>query len=94
MARKSVKIVCQAGCGGTGVYMGFCEPRRIAVVCTGCDGTGCQTFYYKPFTKRINRKGVKEVRNSRGNFILTGVGPTGSSITYEQFKKGAKPKYE
>lgn len=89
---KEVKVEAECdSCDGTGVYSGFAEPKGVAVVCLGCEGTGCRILRYKPFKHRRRRKGIKTVRLSRGTFILTGVGPTGNSISYEEFWKGKFP---
>jgi len=90
MARQSVKAECSS-CGGYGVYSGFCEPEGVAVICLQCNGTGCETVYYKPFVKRHRKKGIKTVTRSRGRFIVTGVGPVGSTISYTEFFKGKMP---
>jgi len=87
----SVKAKCNA-CGGTGLYSGFAEPRGTAVVCNRCGGTGCATITYTPFVKRRKRTDIKTVWNSNGACIVTGVGPTGGSITYKEFSEGAMPK--
>lgn len=87
------KIQTECGsCGGTGVYCGFAEPKGVGVVCLGCNGTGCATVEYKEFTGLKKRKGVDTVRLSRGTFIATGVGPAGSSVTYQEFLDGKRPK--
>jgi hypothetical protein len=58
------------------------------VVCLTCNGTGCDTLLYRPFIKRKVIKGVKTVRLSRGKFILTGVGPRGTEVSYKEFLEG------
>jgi len=79
-------------CGGTGVYCGFCEPKGTAVICLGCNGTGKQASMFRAFTGRKRRKGVKAVYNSRGSFILTGVGAVPEhSVSYVDFLKGKRP---
>jgi hypothetical protein len=88
---KYIEIQCQSGCGGTGLYCGFAEPKGTAVVCLGCNGTGKQKFGYTQFTGRRVRKGVKTVFNSRGSFIGIGVGAAGKSIAYADFRKGKMP---
>ena len=93
MSVKQVFVKAQCcSCNGTGLYCGFCEPKGVAVVCCTCAGTGCETIRYTPFTKRRDKRGVKTVRVSRGTFIVTGVGPCGSSVTYAEFQKGIKPE--
>lgn len=87
---ESVKAECSS-CRGTGLYQGFCEAKGTAVVCLGCDGTGCATISYEPFVKRKGKKGIKEVFRSRGTFIATGVGGHGESVTYAEFQKGKMP---
>lgn len=87
---ETIKAECSA-CGGTGLYSGFAEPKGIAVICLTCDGTGCDEFYYKPFTKRKGRRDILTVSRSRGRFIVTGVGPAVGNITYKEFKEGKMP---
>jgi hypothetical protein len=50
-------------CHGTGLYVGFAEPRGVAIVCKDCDGTGKLHFRYsyRPFVKRQPRKGITRV---------------------------------
>jgi hypothetical protein len=84
-----MKIVC-SDCRGTGLYHGFCEPDGVYVICVRCGGTGCCTLRYEPYTGRKKRTGVKEVRQSAGTFIATGVGPTGPSMTYKEFLASVK----
>jgi len=87
--RDTVRTVCLA-CDGTGLYRGMAEPEGIAVVCLICDGTGFKER--KLFVRRMPRKGINTVRRSKGSFIATGVGPTGSSITYQEFTEGKYPE--
>ena len=86
-------VLAQCGsCGGTGLYRGFAEREGEPVVCLSCQGTGAQDIRYTPFTGRINKRGVKCVRISRGAFIATGVGgKDGSEMTYEEFKRRFTP---
>lgn len=67
------------------------EPEGVAVVCLNCNGSGCEKLEYTPFTGRVEREGVRTVRRSKGSFIGTGVGPTGDSITYDEFRRGRLP---
>jgi hypothetical protein len=85
-------IVCRS-CGGTGVYQGFAEPPETAVVCLGCEGTGCEKYVlsYEPFEKRKRKRGVKWVQRSRGSLIVSGVGPHGDKISYKEFLNGKMP---
>lgn len=87
----TIEVRCP-DCGGTGVYHGFAEPEGVGVVCLGCGGSGAKKLTYTPFTGRERRNGIKVVRRSRGTFIATGVGPNGSSVTYEEFLNGKMPK--
>lgn len=87
---KEIKTACVA-CDSTGVYSGFCESKGTAVVCLSCGGTGCKTISYKPFEKRLRRRGIKTVSLSRGGFIATGVGAVGESISYSDFFNGRMP---
>lgn len=91
MAKQEVKAQCEA-CGGSGVYVGFAEPNGIGVVCLQCQGSGCQTIHYVPFTERKRRRDVDFVRRSKGSFIAAGVGPVGESVTYQEFLEGKMPR--
>jgi hypothetical protein len=81
-----------SSCSGTGLYRGFAEPVGVGVVCLNCEGTGCRSIEFKPFTGLKRRTDVVTVRVSRGSFILTGVGPAGSSISYPEFLNGKRPQ--
>lgn len=88
--KEEVKAECSA-CDATGVYQGFAEGKDEAVVCLVCNGTGCQSIRYTPFTKRRRRRGIKTVRRSQGTFIATGVGGAGASVLYKDFLAGKMP---
>ena len=87
--RKLIEVTCQCdSCSGTGLYSGFAEPKGVAVVCAGCNGTGYQQLQVTPFTGRKKMKGIKAVMRSRGCFLATGVGPVGgTTMTYAEFEK-------
>jgi hypothetical protein len=87
---ETVKAECGA-CEGSGIYRGFAEPPGVGVVCLQCNGSGCQEIRYKPFERRKGKRGVHTIRRSAGNFIVTGVGPTGGSVTYAEFQQGKMP---
>lgn len=87
---ETVKAECSA-CGGTGLYSGFAEPEGTAVVCLKCNGSGCMEVHYTPFIRRKGRRGINTINRSRGSFIATGGGPTGGSITYQEFQQGRMP---
>lgn len=87
---QRVETECSS-CQGTGIYRGFAEPQGVGVVCLNCDGTGCRTMEYTPFTGLKRRDDVRTVQRSRGSLIFAGVGPTGGSISYEEFLRGKKP---
>lgn len=57
---ETVKIKCKS-CNGTGLYSGMAEADGCAVVCYTCEGTGCDTLSYTPFTARTKKAGVKRV---------------------------------
>jgi hypothetical protein len=80
-----------AGCGGTGIYCGFMEPKGVGVVCVGCGGTGKQTSTFRAFLGRRKRRGVRWVHRSAGTFIATGVGPLAGRVAYKDFLKGKMP---
>lgn len=86
-----IEIECKL-CGATGVYRGFVEAPGEAVVCLGCNGTGCAELTYTPFVRRQSKRGIKTVRRSSGRFIGTGVGAVGDTITYKEFKEGKMPQ--
>lgn len=87
-----VTVMSQCGaCGGTGIYQGLDEPDGVGVVCLNCHGTGCKKLSYIPFTERKRHDGISSVSLSRGSFMLTGTGPTGNSISYEDFLAGKMP---
>jgi hypothetical protein len=85
---KTIYYECE-DCRGTGLYSGFCEPPKHAVVCLGCDGTGRALFEYEPFTGRKTRKDIKTVSLSKGRFIMTGVGSGSEKVSYQDFLKGS-----
>lgn len=92
MSQKKIEHQCD-DCCGTGVYCGFAEPQGVGVVCLGCRGTGKAVFRYTPFTGRKRKRGVSIVKNSRGVFIGTGVGPVGKEVSYRDFyNKNLRPK--
>lgn len=80
-----VKHECSS-CGGTGLYCGFAEPKGTGVVCFGCNGLGWSEATFKKFTGRKDRPGIATIQLSRGSLLATGVGPTGDSMTYDEFK--------
>ncbi len=86
----TMEVAC-GDCGSTGIYRGFAEPKGVGVVCLSCNGSGKAKLTYKPFKGRKQRDDVQTVRLSAGSFIGTGVGPCGSSISYQEFLKGSLP---
>lgn len=86
MAQQIVRANCPA-CGTTGLYQGFCESEGEAVICVRCGGTGCIELRYEPYAGRKRKRGVKTIRHSRGSFIATGVGGTGTAMTYREFEQ-------
>lgn len=90
MAKTTIEVECRT-CRATGLYAGLAEPKGIAVVCVECGGTGCQRISFTPFTRRKGKRSITTVRQSRGSFIGTGIGPTGGYITYQEFQQGKMP---
>ena len=88
--KLSVESECES-CDGTGLYCGMAEPKGTAVVCLSCNGTGCRTIHYTPFSRRKEKRGVHTVSLSRGSFILN-CGPGGKPVSYEEFQSGKMPK--
>lgn len=85
-----VNVECSS-CGGTGLYSGMCEREGTAVVCLTCDGSGCEVISYKPFEGRKRKRGIRSISQSRGTFIATGVGATGTPMTYAEFEARYRP---
>lgn len=83
----TIMVQCSA-CRGIGIYHGFAEPAGVGVICLECKGKGSKTITFIPFIGRVLREDILTVRRSRGTFISTGIGPTGNSITYQDFLKG------
>lgn len=90
MSKTTIDIECPS-CGGTGLYAGFAEPKGTAVVCLTCSGTGKTQYSYTPFTHRKEKKGIHTVQRSRGSLIALGIGPTGGSVSYNDFQRGKMP---
>ena len=88
--QKHLIVQCNS-CSGTGVYSGFAEPRGVGVVCLNCNGSGKMRLEYTEFEGRKKRSGINTVRRSAGSFIGTGVGPTGGSVSYDEFLNGKMP---
>lgn len=82
----TIKHECDA-CSGTGLYRGFCEGDGQAVVCVRCEGRGWVNYTYKLFAGRKKRRGVREIRYSRGSSIATGFGGQGEPMSYAQFEQ-------
>ena len=56
MSKKTFQIECQY-CYGTGLYSGFAEGPGGAVICKGCQGSGCEVFVVQnPFIKRKRKR--------------------------------------
>lgn len=83
MSKQYIEIECES-CKGTGLYCGFAEPDGTARVCQICSGKGGYLFYFTPFTKRKNRKGISIVRSEMGN--------NSPSVSYSDFKGGKLPR--
>ena len=91
MAEKvKIKAECTS-CNGTGVYHGFAEPPGVGVICLDCNGSGCREIQYTPFTNRKRRDGIDRVMVTRGRFICGPIGPTGKSVSYDDFLNGKMP---
>ena len=81
-------------CHGTGLYSGFCEGKGEAVICCDCSGKGWNFYTYNEFSGRKKKKGIKSISYSKGNFILTGVGAVGESMTYAEFEEKIPDTFE
>lgn len=85
MSEKITVWTACPSCRGTGLYRGFAEPEGVAVICLNCGGTGAAKLTYTPFSERKPRSDVQAVQRSAGRLIAIGVGPTGPSMTYQEF---------
>jgi len=83
--KKKIVQECPA-CGGTGLYSGMCEGPGKAVICVDCEGTGAYEFTYTEYTGRHTKRGIKEIRKSRGRTLFS-CGGEEESMTYKEFKK-------
>ena len=57
-------------CSGTGLYKGFAEKGKLAVVCSSCEGKAYRIYQYKPFTERKRRDDVLHVISSNPGHCL------------------------
>ena len=67
--KVKVETACSA-CRGTGLYAGIGEREGLAVVCKQCDGTGCKTLEYEPFTGLKPRDDVLRVLQVNPGIVL------------------------
>lgn len=86
-----VESICHS-CDGSGVYRGYAEPSGIGVICRNCKGEGKYVIEYVAFKGRRRRNDINEIFWSAGTSIDEGIGPTGKSVTYEEFFNGKKPE--
>lgn len=84
--RKRIQIVCKE-CGGTGLYIGFAEADKSAVVCRACHGTGCVEFEYDEFTGRKIRGDVDRVYDGSYGFGISSKDHTKSDGTVIRFSE-------
>lgn len=88
---KSVITQCSK-CSGYGVRREPEAPKGVGVVCDECKGTGKTRLWYKPFTKRRARQGIKQVTELSSGLGAIGFGSTaGPRISYEEFLNGKMP---
>lgn len=88
---EKVEAECSK-CSGTGVYIGFTEPKGEGVVCLKCGGTGKETIKYIPFKERKIRDDVKIVRLSKGVSLTNHADDSiGGAISYEDYLTGKMP---
>ena len=83
---EHVKVKCQSGCDGTGLYQGFMEGKGVYVVCFGCRGKGFQLA--KAFTKRTPKPGaskpnIKIMVRATGSILESNDSKT--IMTYKEF---------
>lgn len=92
MPTIKLKIKCQS-CGGTGLYSGMAESKDTAVVCSGCDGSGCADyeFTYEEFTERKRRPGIKHVYETNPGIKVGGPTPEKyGGMSYAKWLTGTK----
>jgi hypothetical protein len=89
MARIKVQTRCEA-CGGTGLYSGMCEGKGKAVVCLSCDGSGCETIWYEPFTKRRGRTDIKTVILGRATRSILETNAGKEEVPYKKWFDSTK----
>lgn len=84
---EKITIEAECGdCGGTGIYQGFMERTRTAVVCHTCKGTGKRTVILTKFSGRKTVDDVDTIHATQsisggmpyGEWLRTGVFPAGS----------------
>lgn len=97
------KIIIQcSSCEGTGLYKGFAENGKSAVVCHVCNGTGKIEFNYNEFTGRKTREDVSRVYDGSHGYGITDVDikTDGGKVihfsqggcTYQEWLNGMEPK--
>lgn len=77
-----IKAEC-SDCGASGLFRGMCEPEGIAVICTRCEGEGYLNLNITEFTRRKGKRGIHTIRLPWGR---------GTSITYQEFQAGKRPR--
>ena len=88
MPKTTIASECSR-CGATGLYIGMAEQDGMAVQCHTCNGTGKEiiTVQWTPFTKRKEKRGVKQVLEANpGIGAAPGVTPGG--ISYREWNSG------
>jgi len=94
----SLEIECKS-CNGTGLYVGTAEREGSAVICTTCEGTGCQdyNFGYTLFIERKIRNDVRRVFKRSCGYVHSaddqkGIEFSKGGVLYADWIAGKVPK--
>jgi len=76
-------------CGGTGIYRGFGERKKVGVQCRTCNGTGCEEIKieWEDFEGRIKIKDIKRVVEINPGIIVD-EDPKFGGMPYEDWFNG------
>jgi hypothetical protein len=88
---KSIVIRCR-DCDGFGIHRVPRPKKGLGTICQTCEGSGKETFSYKPFTGLRTRKGIEKVTKPSSGLGAIGFGVfAGPTIPYSDFLDGKVP---